>query len=152
MKMSENELFLHDIRLLDRFLADGTLTTEVQKRHLDSLPDLAEACEEFDLEQPALAKAQVEPVAAPVLAEAAPVGVSAASFAQPFATPSEARAPLAPAQPARSAAGFGAAPQAIPEAAPAASEPFAKPATAVEESPASIPPPTASVDADWGDS
>jgi hypothetical protein len=152
--MSENELFLHDVRLQERFLSDGTLAPELHKKHLEALPDLADMCEEFDLEQPALAKEQAEPPPAPALAEVAPpVGIPAVS---PFVTPAEAGPPAQPAPPAPVPAanpfGAPAAPPA-PEAAPPAPEARPEPAAAPDpHGPASIPPPTASVDADWGDS
>jgi hypothetical protein len=156
MKMSENKLFLHDVRLQERFISDGTLESEAQKKHLDSLPDLADQCEEFDLEQPALAKEQVEPPA-PALPEAAPPPAApVATFVQPVSPPAEASAPVqppAPAPPAPAASSFAAAPQAPPpQAAPPAAEPVSVPPASTEHGPASIPPPTASVDADWGDS
>ncbi len=154
--MSENELFLHDVRLQERFLSDGTLDPAVHKKHLEALPDLADQCEEFDLEQPALAKEQAEPTPAPALAEAvSSVGVPAVAPVSPFATPAEAGPPAQPVAPAPvpAASPFGAPAASAPEAAPPAPEARPEPAAAPDpHGPASIPPPTASVDADWGDS
>lgn len=137
--MSDRELFMYDVRVRDRFLSEGAITKADIDRRLAALPDLADQCEEVDLEQPALSTEPDETV---------------------VAAPVELRPNVERLQPA-----FGA--EAPREATPASAESPA-PAhesmktlvSAVNEAPpqdpagqpSSTPPPTASVDADWGDS
>src|SRR5687768_2903410 len=65
--MSDRELFMYDVRVRDRFLTEGAITKADVDRRLAALPDLADQCEEVDLEQPALSTEPDETVvAAPV--------------------------------------------------------------------------------------
>jgi hypothetical protein len=159
--MKENELFLTDVRLQDRFLSEGTLSEAAITQHLEGLADLSEHCEEFELEQPALAKEQVEPPPAPVIQPpAAPaIGAPPSFGVQPPGaldpTPAAPPAIVDPDAPVRPQPDYAAArSEAVPAIAPEPPTPPAPaPAPAPDSnSPASIPPPTASVDADWGDS
>lgn len=147
--MSDRELFMYDVRVRERFLAEGAITKADVERRLAALRDLEDQCEEVDLEQPALSK-EPEEVIAPVVSEMQPVDrmpamVSSDSSMREVAT-IPAIAESTPATPAPAAA-VPVAPASVPaiasESTPAAPEPHG---------PASVPPPTASVDADWGDS
>lgn len=140
--MSDRELFMYDVRVRDRFLSEGAITKADVDRRLAALPDLAEQCEEVDLEQPALSTEPDEIV---------------------LAAPVDLRPSLERREPSFGAeAPLREAPPAIAESLPAApsNESMKTLVSAVQEpapqdaagQPSSVPPPTASVDADWGDS
>lgn len=147
--MSDRELFMYDVRVRDRFLAEGAITKADVERRLAALQDLEGQCEEVDLEQPALSK-EPDEVLAPVVSEVQPVDrmpalVSGESSVREVAA-IPAIAESTPASPTPAAAipvASAPVPAIASESAPASSEPHG---------PASVPPPTASVDADWGDS
>lgn len=139
--MSDRELFMYDVRVRDRFLSEGAITKADVDRRLAALPDLADHCEEVELEQPALSTEPDETVAAPPVDLRPSVERLQPSFG--------AEAPVR---------------EAVPQAAEPqpATQPYEAMKTLVsgvepppqdaEGQPSSSPPPTASVDADWGDS
>jgi len=141
--MSDRELFMYDVRVRDRFLSEGALTKADVERRLAALPDLAEQCEEVDLEQPALSTEPDETVVV------APVDLrpSVERLQPSFATESSSREAI----------------PAVAESQPAPTLDTTKTLVSGHEAlppqdqstgqgPSSAPPPTASVDADWGDS
>ena len=150
--MSQREQFMYDVRVRDRFLNEGAISKTDVEKHLAGLVDLADACEELELEQPALASEQEE-VAAPV--EAPPVVAPGPSPTLGGFGAEPARAPIpAIAEPAHQVPA-AAEPSTPAEPVPAIANETQSPgpAPAVDpHGPASVPPPTASVDADWGDS
>lgn len=140
--MSDRELFMYDVRVRDRFLSEGAITKADVDRRLAALPDLADQCEDVDLEQPALsAEPDESSVAAPV--ELRPsIERREPSFGESAREPIPAIAESQPALPSHESmktlvAGGN-------EAAPAPES--------TGQGASSVPPPTASVDADWGDS
>lgn len=147
--MTDRELFKYDVRVRERFVAEGAITKSDLERHLSALADVAEQCEEVELEQPALSKEQEDAVAAetpPGLTgvEAPKPGEGAGVAAIPAIQ--ESGAPVSP----LAAATTTPARESLPAIAPESSS--AQPPAAEPHGPASVPPPTASVDADWGDS
>lgn len=139
--MSDRELFMYDVRVRDRFLTEGAITKADVDRRLAALPDLADQCEEVDLEQPALSTEPDETVvAAPVELRPSVERLQPSFGAESPArepTPAIAEAPAAPAHESMKTLV-----SAVHEAPPQDSA----------GQPSSVPPPTASVDADWGDS
>lgn len=148
--MKHREQFMYDVRVRDRFVAEGAVSKADVERHLASLADLADACEDLDLEQPALSK-EPDTVSA---ADVAPAPVAAVNSAFGSYAAEAQRAPI----PAIADAGSSAAhtPTTVTtfDPVPAIAQESQAPAAAgaSEAGPASAPPPTASVDADWGDS
>ena len=140
--MSERELFLYDVRVRDRFLTEGVITKADVDRRLATLPDLADHCEEVDLEQPALSTEPDDSIA-PAPVELRPsVERTQSSFAD---------SPVREVIPAiAESVPFVAAPDAAPTTASVPSSPETP--AHDPHAPASVPPPTAAVDADWGDS
>ena len=138
--MSDRELFMYDVRVRDRFLSEGAITKADVDRRLATLPDLADQCEEVDLEQPALSTEPAESVA-PTPVDLRP---SVERLQPSFGAESPAREvipaiaePAAPAVDSMKTLVSGIEPPVLDPSGP---------------QPASVPPPTASVDADWGDS
>lgn len=160
--MSDADLFKYDVRVRERMLQAGRVTAEEIKAHMESLPDVAERCEDTITVQPALARPEPEPAAvvpsgAPTL-HAAPspavftpaiVGLTDSTGSggarlnlpgRPASLASVARAPLGvgPARPGAGSPPAGpspaGAPPPVPPAAPVAA---ASPAAPV---PAFIPP------------
>ncbi len=156
--MSDREQFMYDVRVRDRFMAEGAISKSEVERHLAALVDVAEQCEELDLEQPALSKEPDESAVPPTEPEA-PVAPAPERFAPVFASDGPQRPPAAPI-PAIADPGTTTQNEPAPAAAPVepvpaiAQEPAAPETKPAEQhgGPASVPPPTASVDADWGDS
>ncbi|HEU5073598.1 MAG TPA: hypothetical protein VFU02_05485 [Polyangiaceae bacterium] len=141
--MSDRELFMYDVRVRDRFLSEGAITKADVDRRLAALPDLAERCEEVDLEQPALSTEPDESVAAaPVELRPSPERLQPSFGAD--SPVREATPPIAESQPAAPA-------HESMKTLISAVGPEAQPQDTAGQ-PASAPPPTASVDADWGDS
>jgi hypothetical protein len=139
--MSERELFLYDVRVRDRFLTEGVITKADVDRRLATLPDLADHCEEVNLEQPALSTEPDDSVM-PAPVELRP---SAERMPSPLGD-----SPVREVIPAI-AESVPAAP--VPDAVQSAAVPVPYEAPAHDpNAPASVPPPTAAVDADWGDS
>lgn len=151
--MSNGELFKYDVRVRERFVTGGEITKSDVERYLTALVDVADQCEDVDLEQPALAKEADSSKEPPV---EAPVSFTTGEGLSPaFAAAPAERAPSpAIAEPVPGASGEPAVNQPA-EAAPAVSQESPQPSAPVsseQHGPASVPPPTASVDADWGDS
>ncbi len=150
--MSDRELFTYDVRVRERFLAEGTITKADVERHLAALPDAAANSEEVDLEQPALAKDIDDSAASATLVDSPALvsteGAAAAGEMQ--------RAAGIPAIAEAGAVGNTAAeprPSDVTQPIPAVAQDSTAPAAPAEpHGPTSVPPPTASVDADWGDS
>ena len=140
--MSERELFMYDVRVRDRFLTEGVITKADVDRRLATLPDLADHCEEVNLEQPALSTEPDDSVVAAPVELRPSLERAQSSFADsPVREVIPAIAESVPATPAPDAAQVTAAVPVSNEA-----------PTHDPHAPASVPPPTASVDADWGDS
>jgi len=140
--MSDRELFMYDVRVRDRFLSEGAITKADVERRLAALPDLAEQCEEVDLEQPALSTEPDETVVATPV-ELRP---SVERLQPSFAAESSSREPIpaiAESQPAATSEA---------KTLPTGHEPVPPQEQSAGQGPSSAPPPTASVDADWGDS
>ena len=136
--MSDRELFMYDVRVRDRFLSEGSISKADVDRRLAALPDLADQCEEVDLEQPALSTEPAESVAPAPVDLRPSVERLQPSFESPAreAIPAIAE-PAAPAVDSMKTLVSGIEPPVLDPSAP---------------QPSSVPPPTASVDADWGDS
>ena len=139
--MSDRELFMYDVRVRDRFLSEGAITKADVDRRLAALPDLADHCEEVDLEQPALSTEPDETVAAAPVELRPSVERLQPSFEAPVREAVPVVAESLPATP----------PHESMKTLVSAVAPEAAPQDAAGQ-PASVPPPTASVDADWGDS
>ena len=141
--MSDRELFMYDVRVRDRFLSEGAITKADVERRLAALPDLAEQCEEVDLEQPALSTEPDESVVVTPVELRPSVERLQPSFGSE-ASAREAIPAIAESQPA---ATLDAA-----KTLPTGHEPVPPQDASAGQGPSSVPPPTASVDADWGDS
>ena len=139
--MSDRELFMYDVRVRDRFLSEGAITKADVERRLAALPDLAEQCEDVDLEQPALSTEPDETVVvAPVDLRPSVERLQPSFAAEPASR--EAIPAIAESQPAATLEA---------KTLPTGHEPVPPPDQSAQ-GPSSAPPPTASVDADWGDS
>jgi len=141
--MSERELFMYDVRVRDRFLTEGVITKADVDRRLAALPDLADQCEDVDLEQPALSTEPDESVVTTPVDLRPSVERLQPSFESPAREVIPAIAESHPAAPQESMKTLVSA--VSPEPAPAQD-------SSAAQGPSSAPPPTASVDADWGDS
>ena len=151
--MSDREVFMYDVRVRERFLSEGTITKADVERHLAAIADSAANSEDVDLEQPALSKDIDESTAAPTLVES-PALASGEAFGS--RAPEVQRSAAIPAIAEPGAPGSHASEPRSSETKqpiPAVAQDSAAPAGPSEQhGPASVPPPTASVDADWGDS
>jgi hypothetical protein len=152
--MSDREQFIYDVRVRDRFVAEGVITRADVERHLAALADAADKSEEVDLEQPALSKEPDESTPVAPMLEAAPTPGAAISSFGDVTRQTPAAIPAIAAAGAPAPAHFEPPAPAPAEPVPAiAPEPVSAIPTASDpHAPASVPPPTASVDADWGDS